>query len=94
MPRRGGREKDVPAATRVVADNSVREFWDGDDLLGIEHSKCSGGGAMRGTFTCSMDPRHSGTAICPAPGFFMHQTSEKDPRLDADEFGKRVKRLL
>jgi hypothetical protein len=34
VPRRGGREKDVPAATRVIADTSAHEFWDGNDLLG------------------------------------------------------------
>jgi len=67
VPRRGGREKDVPGATRVVADSSAHEFWDGNDLLGTITSKCSGGGAMRGTFTCCMDPRHSGTAICHRP---------------------------
>jgi hypothetical protein len=26
VPRRGGREKDVPAATRVIADSSAHEF--------------------------------------------------------------------
>jgi hypothetical protein len=30
----------------------------------------------------------------PTPDFFMHQTSEKGPRLDATVFGLRLKQLL
>lgn len=42
VPRRGGREKDVPAATRVIADTSAHEFWDGNDLLGMEYKQVLG----------------------------------------------------
>lgn len=42
VPRQGGREKDVPAATRVVADSSAREFCDGNDLLGMEYKQVLG----------------------------------------------------
>lgn len=30
----------------------------------------------------------------PVPDFFMHQTSEKGPQLDASVFGARVKQLM
>jgi hypothetical protein len=42
VPRRGGREKDVPAATRVIADTSAHEFWDGNDLLGMQYKQVLG----------------------------------------------------
>jgi hypothetical protein len=42
VPRRGGREKDVPNATRVAADTSAHEFWDGNDLLGIAYKQVLG----------------------------------------------------
>jgi hypothetical protein len=67
VPRRGGREKDVPAATRVIADTSAQEFWDGNDLLGMQYKQVLGGVATRGMSTCSTAQRLSGTAICPRP---------------------------
>ena len=95
VPRQGGREKDVPAATRLVADNSAHEFWDGNDLLGIDYKQVLGWRGNAWDVYMLYGPRHSGAAICPRPlDFFMHQTSEKGPQLDADEFGKRVKQLL
>ena len=42
LPRRDGHEKDVPAATRVVADSSARQYWDGNDLLGIQYKQVLG----------------------------------------------------
>jgi hypothetical protein len=42
VPRRGRREKDVPAASRVIADRSAHEFWDGNDLLGIQYKQVLG----------------------------------------------------
>lgn len=37
VPRQGGQEKDVPNATRVVADVSAHEYWDGNDLFGTQY---------------------------------------------------------
>jgi hypothetical protein len=95
VPRSGGREKDVPAATRVVAGSSAREFWDGNDLLGIEFKQVLGwrGNAWDVYMLYGTNAQWKGD-IPPAPDYFMHQTSEKGPRLDADEFGRRVKQLL
>jgi hypothetical protein len=95
VPRRGGREKDVPAATRVIADTSAHEFWDGNDLLGIEYKQVLGwrGNAWDVYMLYGPKAQWNGD-LPPAPDFFMHQTSERGQRLDADEFGKRVKQLL
>lgn len=95
VPRRGGREKDVPGATRVVADSSAHEFWDGNDLLGIDYKQVLGWRGNAWDVYMLYGPKAQWNAdLPPAPDFFMHQTSEKGPRLDADEFGKRVKQLL
>jgi hypothetical protein len=95
VPRRGGREKDVSAATRIVADSLAHEFWDGNDLLGIEYKQVLGwrGNAWDVYMLYGPKAQWNGE-LPPAPDYFMHQTSEKGPRLDADEFGKRVKQLL
>ena len=37
-----GREKDVPAATRVIADTSAHEFRDGNDLFGTQYKQVLG----------------------------------------------------
>jgi hypothetical protein len=95
VPRQGGREKDVPAATHFVADGSAHEFWDGNDLLGIDYKQVLGwrGNAWDVYMLYGPKAQWNGD-LPPAPRFFMHQTSEKGPQLDADEFGKRVKQLL
>src|SRR5271163_2529616 len=42
VPRQGGREKDVPTATRLVADSTARQYWDGNDLLGAQYKQVLG----------------------------------------------------
>jgi hypothetical protein len=95
VPRRGGREKDVPAATRVIADTSAHEFWDGNDLLGMQYKQVLGwsGNAWDVYMVYGPKAQWSGN-LPPVPDFFMHQTSEKGPRLDAALFGTKVKQLL
>lgn len=94
VPRQGGREKDVPAATRVVADSSAREFWDGNDLLGMEYKQVLGWRDNAWDVYMLYGPKAQWSGdLPPAPDFFMHQTSESGPQLNADEFGKRVKEM-
>ncbi len=95
VPRRGGREKDVPAATRVVADSMAQEFWDGNDFLGIEYKQVLGwrGNAWDVYMLYGAKAQWNGN-LPPSPDFFMHQTSESGPQLNADEFGKRVKEMV
>jgi hypothetical protein len=95
VPRRGGREKDVPAATRVIADTSAHEFWDGNDLLGMQYKQVLGWRGNAWDVYMVYGPKVQWTGdLPPAPGFFMHQTSEKGPRLDAAVFGTRIKQLM
>lgn len=95
VPRRGGLEKDVPSATRVVADSSARQYWDGSDLLGAQYKQVLGwrGNAWDVYLLYGPKAQWQGD-LPPSPDFFMHQTSETGPRLDASVFGARVKQLL
>lgn len=95
VPRRGGREKDVPAATQVITDASAHEFWDGNNLLGEQYKQVLGwrGNAWDVYMVYGPKAEWSGD-LPPTPDFFMHQTFEKGPRLDAEEFGKRLRRML
>ena len=95
VPRRGGREKDVPAATRVVADSVAHEFWDGNDLLGMEYKQVLGwrGNAWDVYMLYGPKAQWNGN-LPPAPDFFMHQTFEKGPRLDSAAFGTKLRQLL
>jgi hypothetical protein len=94
LPRRGGREKDVPAATRVVAAPWARQYWDGSDLLGAVYKQLLGwrGNAWDVYLLYSPKAEWSGD-LPPAPDFFMHQTSEQGPQLDAAVFRARAEQL-
>jgi hypothetical protein len=95
VPRRGGREKDVPSATRVIADTSAHEYWDGGDLLGMDYKQVLGWRGNAWDLYMVYGPKAQWTGnLPPVPDFFMHQTSEKGPRLDATVFGQKLKQLL
>lgn len=95
VPRRGGQEKDVANATRVIADTSAREFWDGSNLSGVQYRQVLGwrGNAWDVYMVYGPKAQWSGE-LPPVPDFYMHQTYEKGPRLDASVFGTKLKQLL
>lgn len=95
VPRSGGREKDVASASRVIADSAAREYWDGNDLLGVQYKQVLGwrGNAWDVYMVYGPKTQWSGD-LPPTPDFFMHQTSERGPRLDAKAFGSKVKQML
>lgn len=95
VPRRGGQEKDVPNATRVVADASAHEFWDGNDLLGMQYRQVLGWRGNAWDVYMVYGPKAQWNSdLPPVPDFFMHQTSERGPRLDASAFGTKLRQLL
>jgi hypothetical protein len=95
VPRSGGQEKDVPNATRVIADTSAHEFWDGGDLLGVDHKQVLGWRGNAWDVYMVYGPRAQWAGdLPPIPDFFMHQTSERGPQLDAKVFGQTLKQLL
>ena len=74
VPRRGGSEKDVPAATRVVAGSSAHEFWDGNDLLGIDYKQVLGWRGNAWDVYMLYGPKAQWSGDLPsAPDFYMHQ---------------------
>lgn len=94
VPRSGGREKDVSSATRVIADASAHEYWDGGNLLGIDHKQVLGWrGNVWDVYMVYGPKAHWTGDLPPVPDFFMHQISEKGPRLDAAVFGQKLKQL-
>jgi hypothetical protein len=95
VPRRGGQEKDVPNATRVIVDASGHEFWDGNNLLGVQYRQVLGwrGNAWDVYMVYGPKAQWNGD-LPPVPDFFMHQTSEKGPRLDASVFGTKLRQLM
>ena len=94
VPRRGGREQDVLSATRVIADTSAHEYWDGSNLLGIDYKQVLGWRGNAWDVYLVYGPKAHWTGdLPPVPDFFMHQTWEKGPHLDAPVFGQRLKQL-
>jgi hypothetical protein len=95
VPRKGGKEKDVPNATRVIADSWAHEFWDGNNLLGVQYRQVLGwrGDAWDVYMVYGPKAQWNGD-LPPVPDFVMHQTSERGPQLDASVFGTKVKQLL
>ena len=95
VPRSGGRETDVPAATRVIADVSAHEFWDENDLSGMQYKQVLGWRGNAWDVYMVYGPKAKWTGdLPPVPDFFMHQTSEMGPQLDAQVFGTKLKQLL
>lgn len=96
VPRLGGQEKDVSAATRVVADPLTREYWDGNDLLGVAYRQVLGwkdDNAWDVYMLYGPKARWTGD-LPPAPDFYMHQDAEPGLRLDASVFGTKLRQLL
>jgi hypothetical protein len=94
LPRRGGREKDVPSATRIIEDSLARQYWDGNNLFGVQYKQVLGWRNNAWDVYHSYGPNARWQEdLPPTPDFFMHQTFEKGPQLDAPVFGARVKQL-
>jgi hypothetical protein len=95
VPRSGGRQKDVPAATRVIADTSAHEFWDEDNLFGMQYKQVLGWRGNAWDVYMVYGPKVQWTGdLPPTPDFFMHQASEKGPRLDSAVFAIRIRQLI
>jgi len=95
VPRLNALEKNVPAATGVVSASWARQYWDGNDLLGQKYKQVLGwnDNAWDVYFLYRPERKWEGD-FPPAPDFFMHQTGEKGPRLDARTFGSKIEQLL
>jgi hypothetical protein len=95
VPRLNGLERNVSAATRVVAASWARQYWDGNDLLGQQYKQVLGWNDDAWDVYMLYGPKAQWKGnLPPTPDFFMHQTDEKGPRLDARTFGPEVDRLL
>jgi hypothetical protein len=95
VPRLGAREKNVSSATRIVAASWAHQYWDGDDLLGAQYKQVLGWSDNAWDVYMLYGPKAQWTGnLPPTPGFFMHQTDERGPRLDAAVFASKVKQLL
>lgn len=72
VPRRGGQEKDVRNATRLIADASAHEFWDGNNLSGVQYRQVLGwrGNAWDVYMVYGPKAQWSGD-LPPVPDFFM-----------------------
>ena len=90
VPRLGAHEKDVPAATRVVASSWAHQYWDGGDLLGEQYKQVLRWNDNAWDVYMLYGPKAQWTGnLPPTPDFFMHQVNEKGSRLDATVFGSK-----
>jgi hypothetical protein len=95
VPRLGAREGNVSSASRVVAASWAQQYWDKNDLLGAQYQQALGWSDNAWDVYMLYGPKTHWTGdLPPAPEFYMHQTSEKGPRLDAAVFGSMVRLLL
>lgn len=95
VPRLGAHEKDVSSATQVVGVSWAHQYWDGSDLLGEQYKQVLGWSGNAWDVYLLYGPKTQWAGnLPPNPDFFMHQTSEKGPRLDETVFGSRIKQLL
>ena len=95
VPRLNGLERNVPAATRVVAASWAKQYWDGGDLLGRQYKQVLGWNDNAWDIYMLYGPQVQWKGnLPPTPDFFMHQTDEKGPQLDASLFGSKLEQLL
>jgi hypothetical protein len=95
VPRLNGLERNVPAASRVVAAAWAQQYWDGSDLLGRQYKQVLGWNNNAWDVYMLYGPQVQWKGnLPPTPGFFMHQTDEKGLQLDASVFGSKLKKLL
>jgi hypothetical protein len=92
VPKRGGKESDVPEATATVTDPRARHFWDGAGHLMQSFRPPLGLGVDAWDVYLIYGPsaRWDGPTP-PVPDYWMHQlTDASGPELDADVFGQRL----
>lgn len=88
-------EKNVSPATGVVATSWAKQYWDGQNLLGEQYRKVLDWNDSAWDVYMLYGPQVRWTGdLPPTPDYFMHQTSERGPRLDASVFGVRIDQLL
>jgi hypothetical protein len=101
VPKRGGKEKDVPVATRLVPDARATHYWDGSgvtmrtfqSVLGIPED------AWDVYLVYGPGARWEGE-LPPKPDYWMHQLGSRGeprvngPYLDPNEFAQRATALL
>jgi hypothetical protein len=95
VPRLGAKERNVSPATRVVAASWAQQYWDGNDLLGEQYKQVLGWNDDAWDVYMLYGPKVRWTGPSPpTPDFFMHQTNQKGPWLDAAVFSSRAEQLL
>jgi hypothetical protein len=74
----------------------TREYWDGNDLLGVAYRQVLGWKDDNAWDVYMLyGPKAQWTGdLPPAPDFYMHQDAEPGLRLDASVFGTKLKQLL
>jgi hypothetical protein len=95
VPKVGGREKDVPNATRFVADARARHYWDGEGIL------LRGYGPVLSISQDAWDIYmiYGPNAVWagdrpPEPDYWMHQLDvSSQPTLDGRLFAEKVKQF-
>ena len=95
VPKAGGREKHVPAATAYVPDPRARHYWDGVKTLvnGYNSTLSLSQDAWDMYLIYGPAARWEGPQP-PPPDYWMHQLDfDSAPELDAAVFAAKVKTL-
>ena len=95
VPKVGGKEQNVPAATRFVPDPRAHHFWDGEGVLLKNYRPVLP--IAKDVWDVYMVYRRDARWDAegpPEPEFWMHQLDVKNaPELDGATFAARVKSL-
>lgn len=92
VPKVAATERDVPNATRYIADERVKHYWDGEGVLlnGYEPVLSITQDAWDIYLIYGPDARWE-TDAPPKPDYWMHQLDlDNAPELDAARFGEKV----
>jgi len=91
VPKRGGAEKDVPAATRLFDDARARHYWDEGGNLMAAFTKLLGlrYDAWDVYFVYGPEARWE-AAEPPTPGYWMQMTGAAAPAFEGQEFAREA----
>lgn len=96
VPKKDGREADVPAATKVIHDPRTVHFWDGSgSTMRMYQQVLSIPGDAWDIYLLYRPGVRWDGDLPPQPDFWMHQLGDAPgPHLDPDVFAARADSLL
>ncbi|HKV50545.1 MAG TPA: hypothetical protein VJO52_05025 [Gemmatimonadaceae bacterium] len=94
-PQRGATEGDVAAATTLIPDTRVRDYWDPDRVVGTAYATVLGSSEPAWDVYMLFGADAVWRGVAPRPVWYEHQLGSLPPErhLDPDRFAVKARAL-